>query len=524
MNPVEQLHQIADRVWKRRLERETYLQIRAGHVESIMSPSLAEAEADVRFGAALAAELTQINAAALPHEAWLTYAFLENYAQQLGSQVKLWWAHFPVTPYQSSWLSMFGGLIFPAFRFETTADADRYLKLIQDYARAVQGMLDRVRAQAENGWRVPRPALAGVHTSLSRLKASAAYLMRVPAERLALLDAATSTRLQQSVDTLLEGDLANAFDALIAYLDEDYRQTAPEVVGITQYPGGAEAYETLIRFNVTFSLSPNRIHAVGLEQVQMLTEAMAQVRAGLGFAGGETEFIATLKANGRLHADSAAQVEATYHHHLRRIEPLMPDWFAVAVPAPYEVRRLAPALEAGMSFGYYEPPSAQQPVGLYHYNGSGLETRSQLNAATLIYHELIPGHHYHLSRQQNNASLPPIRREAIEYGGYNEGWAEYAAGLPQEMGLYDDPYDLYGRLIHERFTAQRLVIDTGMNAFGWSLERARAYMKANTLESDEQIGTETLRYSTDLPAQALAYRLGYLKFHELRTLAQNALG
>ena len=177
-----------------------------------------------------------------------------------------------------------------------------------------------------------------------------------------------------------------------------------------------------------------------------------------------------------------------------------------------------------MSYGYYEAPTASKPTGRYRYNGSSLDTRSQLSAAALIYHELVPGHHFHLARQYENTELPIIRRVAIDNSAFNEGWAEYASGLAGEMGLYDDVYDLYGRLMHERFIAQRLVTDTGLNAFGWTLERAGEFMRANTLESPTQIATETLRYSTDLPAQALAYRMGYLKFKELRERAQHRLG
>jgi uncharacterized protein (DUF885 family) len=145
----------------------------------------------------------------------------------------------------------------------------------------------------------------------------------------------------------------------------------------------------------------------------------------------------------------------------------------------------------------------------------------QLNAAALIFHELAPGHHFHLARQAENAALPAIRREAVTLTVFNEGWAEYASSLGLEMGLYDDPHDQYGRLVHERFIAQRLVVDTGLNAFGWSLQQARDYMKSQTLESDVQVASETLRYSTDLPAQALAYDFGFNYFWKLRRGAQN---
>jgi uncharacterized protein (DUF885 family) len=261
-----------------------------------------------------------------------------------------------------------------------------------------------------------------------------------------------------------------------------------------------------------------------LEQVAALTEAMTEKRSELGFTGDEAAFAQHLVEAGRMHAATAEDVEATFMRHIGRIEPLVSKYFSVLPEAPYGVRRLDAASEAGQSYGYYQTPMEGEPVGLYRYNGSGLETRSQINAAPLIFHELVPGHHFHLARQKENESLPMLRREAIELTVFNEGWAEYSANLAGEMGLYDDPYDAYGHLIHQRFLAQRLVVDTGMNAFDWPLEKAREFMKANTLESDEQVATETLRYSTDMPAQALGYRLGFLKFTELRAKAESELG
>src|SRR5690606_22874247 len=155
--------------------------------------------------------------------------------------------------------------------------------------------------------------------------------------------------------------------------------------------------------------------------------------------------------------------------------------------AGYDVERLGPELEAGMTFGYYDPPRPGQAKGVYRYSGHGLDGRLQMNAAPLMFHELLPGHHFHLARQAELDALPAIRRETFGLSAFNEGWAEYAAGLGEENGLYDDPYDLYGWLSHQRFVAQRLVVDTGLNLMGWSLEKARAYMSANTLEADAQV-------------------------------------
>jgi len=79
-------------------------------------------------------------------------------------------------------------------------------------------------------------------------------------------------------------------------------------------------------------------------------------------------------------------------------------------------------------------------------------------------------------------------------------------------------------LLFKAFLANRLVVDTGMNAMGWSLEEAREYMTANTFSGADEVKTETLRYSTDMPAQALAYKLGYEKIREIRATQEKKLG
>jgi uncharacterized protein (DUF885 family) len=251
---------------------------------------------------------------------------------------------------------------------------------------------------------------------------------------------------------------------------------------------------------------------------------MAKARADMGFSGTEAEFHAQLKQDPRVVPTDPAQVEALFLRHMAALEPLISRWFSVLPKAPYGVARLDAQLEAGMTYGYYEPPTAAEPMGRYRWNGANLESKSMLTYATLIFHELAPGHHFHLARQAENTALPDVRRESSDIGAFNEGWAEYAAGLGWEMGLYDEPLDRYGRLVHERFTAQRLVVDTGMNLLGWSLEEGAAYMRANTTESDGQIASEVLRYSTDIPGQALAYRAGFVELQRIRAKAEGALG
>jgi uncharacterized protein (DUF885 family) len=206
-----------------------------------------------------------------------------------------------------------------------------------------------------------------------------------------------------------------------------------------------------------------------------------------------------------------------------RIEPVIDQWFMRRPKAPYGVRRLAPALEPVMTYGFYQRPTPQDPGGYYMFNGSKLEERSMLNAAALSYHELVPGHHFQVALTQENPRLSAFRKNAA-YTAFLEGWGEYASDLAGEMGMYADPYDRAGRLSMDLFLSTRLVVDTGMNALGWSRERAMDYMRAHTFESETQIGTESLRYSADMPGQALAYKMGSRTIRALRERMREQLG
>jgi uncharacterized protein (DUF885 family) len=280
-----------------------------------------------------------------------------------------------------------------------------------------------------------------------------------------------------------------------------------------------------VQRNLSWRSSPEEVHAAGVEEVARLADAMAELRSReFGFDGDEAEFHQRLRSDARARALSPDALEATYRRHLARMAERVPALFEHGPRAGYDIARLAPEFEASMAYGFYRPPLGAQTMGIYYYSGAGLDTRLQINAAPVMFHELLPGHHFHIARQAELAHLPAIRRVPFEFQAFNEGWAEYAASLGEDEGLYDDAHDHYGWLAHQRFVAQRLVVDTGLNAFGWSLEQARAFMSANTLETPAFVASETLRYSTDIPGQALAYRWGFRKLRELRARASQRLG
>jgi uncharacterized protein (DUF885 family) len=515
---------LAERVWQHRLAREPLLRCRVGlEVDRIPTWALDEAEGDARLATDLSPELRALHSDRLTHEDSLTLQFLRDELDYMSKATELWWCQFPVTPYTAMNFGALPRLVFESFEFKEPDAGDRYLALIRDFAKLLQSVRGRLADQAQRGWLIPKPALPGVRATVTQLGGLATSSLRPnPARVSRLRDRGTG--LVRAVDTLVNTDIRAAFQQLLEALGSEYEQRAPEKVGLSQYPGGESAYRMLVRHHATYAVDPERVHELGIQEVRRLSEEMQGVRTNLGFPSGENEFTAHLRASGRLYARNPEDVEARYRHHMARMAAVVERYFISRPKAPYEVARLDREMESGLSYGFYELPTAANPVGRYRYNGSGLEARSQLSAAALIFHELVPGHHFHLARQAENEGLPAIRRQAFGISAFNEGWAEYASDLARELNLYDDPYDLYGRLLQERFGAQRLVVDTGLNLLGWTLEQGRAYMRAATLESELQIASETLRYSTDLPGQSLSYRLGMLKFCALRAKAERELG
>lgn len=507
---------LAERVWQYRLDHEAFVRLRRGlPVEHLRSESIDDRDADARFALAVLGELDAVDEAQLTEQDRLTVGFLRFLMQMWADAPRHHWHGFSVAPYSSFFLGYALQHVFGGFTFGAAQDAERYLSLAADYRDFVRELGTKLDGQRERGILVPRPALPGVRESLSRHRSAAAALLAVSPERASALPGSGSA-LRESTDRLVREEILPAYDAVLARLDEHYEQLAPAEVGQWVQPGGEEFYRSAVRAHTASDWTPEQVYEVGLEQVQMLTDEMADARGDMGFTGTEQEFHDRLAADPSLYADTPEQVEALYLRHMAALEPQLPKLFSRLPAAPYGVKRLAPQMEAGMTFGYYQVPTPADPVGYYVYNGSALDQRSLLTAAALILHELAPGHHFHMARQSEDLSLPDVRREAMDLGAFNEGWAEYAAGLGWEAGLYDAPMDRYGRLVHERFTAQRLVVDTGLNLHRWSLEKARAYAKANTTDSDVQVATETIRYSTDLPGQALAYRLGFLEFARMR--------
>jgi uncharacterized protein (DUF885 family) len=519
--------ELAEECWQDLLERSPYLQVRQGRlIRRLPDATEAQAQANVEFSRSVLERIDEIPRDALAHEDVLTLDLLRWEAEQAIAGLEFYWLNFPFTPYQAGFSFNFVHQQLQAHPFdEPEAHPENYLTVLGEYSELLGQLRAHIDGQVERGIYLSRHAIPGTAAMFEGLLALVPSVMGVSEDRLGALSEEEREAFLAAVDEQLTGHVLPAFEALLdALRAEEYARNAPDEVGLAVYPGGDRYYRLLVRGHTTMDASPEALHDLGKLRVAELEARMAAIREEVGFTGGKAEFHRRLRTDPRFIAKSPEEVEARFEEYIARIEPLIPDYFHETPRAPYGVTRLNAAAETSMTFGYYAPPTPDQPTGLYHYNGSQLDDRPQIWSGPLIYHELVPGHHFHIASQSENEALPDYRREYLGAGAFNEGWGNYGALLAGEMGLLDDPYDRYGAALFDIFISARLVLDTGMNLMGWSLEEGRAYMAEHTFASPTEIATETLRYSTDLNGQALAYKAGLEKLLELREAARARAG
>lgn len=515
---------LADELWVRRMEDNLSSRLRNGlPVRRLPTLAYDEVRRDAEYAGRLLQRLDSARALPVGSDAWSLATVVRFRAEEAIAAERFFWFRNPVSPYANELDDVHR--VFTGFRFATAGDENSYLDLLEQYPGVIDSYVAYLRGQARRGIVMPRDeAASALRQVRGFVQPAERSLFAVDTARLRVLDGARRSALTAQVVSAITERINPSLQRLVDYLEGPYMQQAGTRVGLSQYPGGEAFYRQLVGQYLTFDMTPEAVHQLGLREVARLNATMDSIRRQVGFSGSKAEFHRLLRTDARFVPKSTEDVRRRMVAAVDTLMPKLREVFHVVPNIPYDVRRLPAALEPGMTFGYFQGPTAAERVGVYFFNGSNLDQKSQVWYVGLAYHELMPGHHYQASLAvDRSAKLHPLR-QAFSSTAFGEGWAEYAATLAGELGGYRDPYDRYGRLIMDLFASVRLVLDTGMNLMGWSREQAKDYMRENSIMSEPEIESETLRYCCDIPAQALGYRMGSLKIMELRQKAQAALG
>jgi uncharacterized protein (DUF885 family) len=405
-----------------------------------------------------------------------------------------------------------------------TKDYDDFLARLAGVPRQIEQVVGLMKRAMAGGWMPPMVPMQKVLPQIEQQCVSdvtQSPLYKPFEDFPEGIAAADRARLSTGARRAISEAVIPALKELHRFIRETYLPACRQEIAASGLPGGAEYYRAQIRWLTTTDLSPQQIHEIGEREVARIRAAMDDVIKQTGFSGSLAEFLQVLRTDSRFARVPTAEVLPSFRDIAKRVDPELPKLFAELPRIPYGIREI-PAYR-GETAAYYSPGASDGTrAGYFNANTLQVSTKPRHEMEALFLHEAVPGHHLQVARAQELSGLPDFRRNAL-YNAYVEGWALYAEGLGENLGLYKDPYSKFGRLNGEIHRACRLVVDTGMHALGWSRDRAIAYMKANTGLSDTFIIAEIDRYIV-WPGQALGYKLGELKIKELRARASKALG
>jgi uncharacterized protein (DUF885 family) len=333
------------------------------------------------------------------------------------------------------------------------------------------------------------------------------------------------SRFSDELDAAVREGLRPAFSRYRSFLADEALAHArdDEHVGIGNLPGGLEHYRRLVPAHTTTTLDPQELHAIGLAEVARIDAEIEGLGGKVLGTQGLAATLAALRSDPRLYFETRDDVFATAERSLAAANAALPAWFGRLPVTPCEVTSMLPHEEEDSTIAYYREPAADggRP-GRYYINTSAPQTRPRYEAEALAFHESVPGHHLQIAIGQELTGLPTFRRHG-DVTSFIEGWGLYSERLANEMGLYSGDLDRIGMVSYDAWRACRLVVDTGMHAFGWSRSRAIGFMTDHSALAVNNITNEVDRY-LGWPGQALAYKVGQLEIRRLRADAEAALG
>ena len=413
----------------------------------------------------------------------------------------------------------------PRLPFADADDYAAYLGWLPAYARSLREHTELLRQGLREGIVAPRPVvdnalalLGGWAVDNAEDSPLYAPLRELPAG----IDEAQGARLQASAKTAL-APVLRAYGELAELLSGPYTDAVPALPGIREVPGGADYYANRVRFYTTLDLTPDSVYRLGLREVARIRRQMDSVMRVVGFEGDFAAFLEFLRTDPQFYARTPEELLRRAAWLSKRAEGQLPRFFRRLSSLPFTVAPVPADIAPTYTGGRYVGGSwEEQRPGTYWVNTYDLPSRPLYTLPALTLHEAVPGHHLQNALAQEMDSLPEFRRRYY-ISAFGEGWGLYSEYLGEEMGMYETPYELFGRYTYEMWRACRLVVDPGLHAMGWTRQQALDYLASNTALSLRECRTEIDRY-IGWPGQAVSYKVGELHLKALRAEAEATLG
>ena len=470
-----------------------------------------------QYNDAVLEKLESIDVASLSAAQQLTYRLFE-YERLAEQESYLQPDHlFPITSmfaYHTYFADVPAGM-----SFLTTKDYANYLVSLDDFPRFNREHVDLMREGVARGYTQPCDAMQNVGESIQALivddpAKSSLYgpFVRFPAS----VPVATQEDITKRGSSLILQKVIPAYQELLQYFDAEYMPHCRKEAGIGSLEGGLDFYAWRVRYFTTTEMTAAEIHELGKSELARIRREMDSIIEASGFEGDFAQFLHFLRTEPRFYAKGIPELLGRAALIAKTAEGELPRFFTVLPRGTYNIKS-----NAGRG-SYYMPSAGDgKTAGTYFVGAASLDSEPLYVLEALTLHEGVPGHHLQTALAME-LDLPEFRR-TVYHSAFGEGWGLYSESLGKEMGFYTDPYSDFGRLTYEAWRACRLVVDTGMHAFGWTREDAIRFILQNTALSEPEVESEVDRYIT-WPAQALAYKIGEIRIRALREKAERVLG
>jgi len=486
--------------------------------ERLNEYSLAAIRSEHASDEAFLARLEAISPAGFPEQDALSHAVLRRTLLQRFSDYAFKEYEMPVNQLDGPHLHLADLPL--AVPLETLQQYEDYIARLHQIPRVFAQTEEVLRAGLADNLMPVRFLLEKIPAQCQGVIAADPFLL--PTQRFpAGIPAQEQQRLTRAIQDVVVAEVLPAYKSFANFIATEYAPHGRTTIAVTSLPDGGARYRNDIKSRTTLSnLTPEEIHRIGLREIERIQAAMLGIARREGFAD-LAALRESLRTNPKYIPTSAAQIIDDFRRYIEEMQPKLPQLFGFIPSSPVTVEAI-PAFQSATPTHYQAgTPDGRRP-GRVVVATANFQQRTLVLDEAIAYHEGLPGHHLQQSVVQQLSGLPKFRRHT-ENSAYIEGWALYAEQLGKEVGLYEDPISDYGRLSSELFRAVRLVVDTGIHSQGWTRDQAVDFFRKSAAVDEPTVQSETDRYIA-WPAQALAYKLGQLKFRELRDRASKELG
>jgi uncharacterized protein (DUF885 family) len=410
--------------------------------------------------------------------------------------------------------------------FKTPRDYRNFLARMQQFPAYANAAIANMKKGIETGYVLPKVLALKMIPQLKQVITTDATqnIFFLPIKNMPLtFTQKEKDSFKNAYQFAINMDIIPAYAKLKTFIEKEYIPACRESHGISSLPDGKAYYQFLIKLYTTTELTPDSIYQLGLQEVARIRTEMEKVKVETGFTGSLEAFFEFMNRDRQFYPFKTATAVLDSFKAIQKIlDPQLSSLFESSPKTPFEIRQTEAYRAASASAEYNAGSKDGSRPGIFYVPILDPTQFNIVGMETLFLHEAIPGHHYQISLQQENTSLPTFRK-FLGYSAYAEGWALYSETLGKSLGLYKNPYQYFGHLSDAMHRAIRLVVDVAIHTRGMSREEAITYMMSNERITEPEASAEIERYMA-IPGQALSYKIGQLTLMSLKDKYEKQLG